>query len=210
MLKISMMISESLKTMYEFWLKEKLLLTIGLFQFGLILIMFIITNFSKLIWHKLVLDKRNISEQDNLNKIKSTEIFSSSALDKQVANQVKDAMNNPVNHEKNLTQTMPDLNIEPLINYPETNPAIVTLAIEPESIEVDLEVDLTYKVDIAPDLLTELKEISNDPAAMIDEAIRWWLRRRTFDILDSSSDRQDRVGLKSNSSKRLSQSLWND
>jgi hypothetical protein len=195
------------KVMYEFWLKEKLLLTIGLFQFGLILIVFTIMNFSKLIWRKLVLDKRNISEQDNLNKIKSAKsaaIAPSSA--KEVANQVKDAMNNLVNHEKNLTQTMPDLNIEPLINQPEVMSAIAMSAIEPEG----LEVDLTYKVDIAPDLLTELKEISNDPAAMIDEAIRWWLRRRTFDILDSSSDRQDRVGLKSNSSKRLSHSLWND
>ncbi len=194
--------------MYEFWVKERLLLTIGLFQFGLILIMFTIMNFSKLIWRKLVWDKRNISEQNNLNKIKSAKsaaIVPSSAVDKAVANQMKDAMNNPANHEKNLTQTMPDLNIEPLINQPEVMPAI-----ESESIKVDLEVDLTYKVDIAPDLLTELKEISNDPAAMIDEAIRWWLRRRTFDILDSSSDRQDRVGLKSNSSKRLSHSLWND
>ena len=196
------------KVMYEFWVKERLLLTIGLFQFGLILIMFTIMNFSKLIWRKLVWDKRNISEQNNLNKIKSAKsaaIVPSSAVDKAVANQMKDAMNNPANHEKNLTQTMPDLNIEPLINQPEVMPAI-----ESESIKVDLEVDLTYKVDIAPDLLTELKEISNDPAAMIDEAIRWWLRRRTFDILDSSSDRQDRVGLKSNSSKRLSHSLWND
>ena len=194
--------------MYEFWVKERLLLTIGLFQFGLILIMFTIMNFSKLIWRKLVWDKRNISEQNNLNKIKSAisaAIVPSSEVDKAVANQMKDAMNNPANHEKNLTQTMPDLNIEPLINQPEVMPAI-----ESESIKVDLEVDLTYKVDIAPDLLTELKEISNDPAAMIDEAIRWWLRRRTFDILDSSSDRQDRVGLKSNSSKRLSHSLWND
>ncbi len=193
------------KVMYEFWLKERLLLTIGLFQFGLILIMFIIMNFSKLIWHKLILGKQlgkqNVSEENHLNKIKSVAIAPNAALAKEVTNGAKDAMNNPVNHEKNLNQTMPDLNIETLTNQPEVKPAIETEIIE---------VDLTYKVDIAPELLIELKEISNDPAAMVDEAIRWWLRRRTFDLLDASSDRQDRVGFKSNSAQRLSQNLWND
>ncbi len=168
--------------MYEFWLKEKLLLIIGLFQFGLILIVFTIINLSKLIWRRLILDKQNTSAESNLNEIKSVAIAPSS-LD-----EVKDAMNNIVNHQINPESTLPESTIESELTKS----------------------DLTYKVDIAPELLTELREISKDPAAIIDEAIRWWLRRRTFDILDSSSDRPYRVGMKSGSSKRSQQDLWND
>ena len=60
--------------MYEFWLKEKLLLIIRLFQFGLVFIMFTIINLSKLIWRRLILGKQNISEESNLNEIKSAAI----------------------------------------------------------------------------------------------------------------------------------------
>jgi len=168
--------------MYEFWLKEKLLLIIGLFQFGLVLIMYTIINLSKLIWRRLILGKQNIGEESNLNEIKSAAIAPSS-LD-----EVKDAMNNLVNHQTNPESTLSESTIESELT----------------------ESNLTYKVDIAPELLTELREISKDPAATIDEAIRWWLRRRTFDILDSSSDRPYRVGMRSGSSKRSQQDLWND
>lgn len=181
--------------MYEFWLKEKLLLIIGLSQFGLVLIMFTIINLSKLISRRLILDKQNISEESNLNEIKSVAIASSS-LD-----EVKDAMNNFVNPQINPESTLPDRSDELLTTQPK-----LTTANDPKLAKGDL----TYKVDIAPELLTELREISKDPAATIDEAIRWWLRRRTFDILDSSSDRPYRVGMRSGSSKRSQQELWND
>lgn len=213
--------------MHEFWLKEKLLLIIGLFQFGLILIMFTIVNLSKLIWRRLSFDNRNMSEADSLNEVE----FAAIAPSLEVSNQEKDAMNSPVNHEnheKSLELTSPELNVDPLMDRSEINTTITTVIapdVHEEALtsphEVDIpearipeahipEIDLTYKIDIAPELLTELKEISNDPTAVIDEAIRWWLRRRTFDVLDASSDRKHRVGMKSQSSKRSSQDLWND
>ena len=186
--------------MYEFWLKEKLLLIIRLFQFGLVFIMFTIINLSKLIWRRLILGKQNISEESNLNEIKSAAIAPSSL------EEVKDAMNNLVNHQTNPESTLSDCSDELLTTQPK-----LTAAVDPKLAEGDLTYgDLTCKVDIAPELLRELREISQDPAATIDEAIRWWLRRRTFDILDSSSDRPYRVGMRSGSSKRSQQDLWND
>ncbi len=181
--------------MYEFWLKEKLLLIVGLFQFGLVFIMFTIINLSKLIWRRLISGKQDISEESNLNEIKSAAIAPSSF------EEVKDAMNNLVNHQTSPESTLSDCSDELLTTQPK-----LTAAADPKLAEGDL----TYKVDIAPELLTELREISQDPAATIDEAIRWWLRRRTFDILDSSSDRPYRVGMRSGSSKRSQQDLWND
>jgi hypothetical protein len=73
------------------------------------------------------------------------------------------------------------------------------------------EIDLTYKVDIAPELLTELLEITDNPAAIVDEAIRWWLRRRNADDLDNGNrNRRYPVGLGAHDSRRSSQHLWND
>lgn len=181
--------------MYEFWLKEKLILIIGLFQFGLILLMFSIINLSKLIWRKLTLDKRDVSNQNNLNEIKSAAIAPSSP------NNVKDAVNNLANNEISLEGQLTDLSDQPLASSPD---AIANQANLPK-------IDLTYKVDIAPELLTELLEITDNPAAIIDEAIRWWLRRRNADDLDSGNrDRRYPVGLRSHDSRRSSQHLWND
>ena len=181
--------------MYEFWLKEKLILIIGLFQFGLILIMFSIINLSKLIWRKLTLDKRDVSNQNNLNEIKSAAIAPSSP------NNVKDAVNNLANNEISLEGQLTDLSDQPLASSPD---AIANQSNLPK-------IDLTYKVDIAPELLTELSEITDNPAAIIDEAIRWWLRRRNADDLDSGNrDRRYPVGLRSHDSRRASQHLWND
>ncbi len=172
--------------MDEFWLKEKLILIIGLFQYGLVLIVFAIINLSK-----LFLGKQNEIEENSLTPIKSAAIPTSSPNE---VNEVIDAVNNPANHEPNLTETAVEL---------------LTTQLEP-TVVIEPEVDLTNKVEISPELLTELREISNDPAAIIDEAIRWWLRRRTLDVLDSSPDRKYRVGMRSDSSKRSLQDLWND
>ncbi|PZV13535.1 MAG: hypothetical protein DCF20_14860 [Pseudanabaena sp.] len=180
--------------MYEFWLKEKLIFIIGLFQFGLILIMFAIVNLSKLIWRKLTLDKQDVSNQNNLNEIKSAAIAPSSP------NNAKDPVNNLVNNEISLEEQLTERSEELLVAQPSLTTENISL---PED-------DLTYKVEIAPELLKEIKEISSDPATVIDEAIRWWLRRRTLDVLNSSDDRPYRVGMRSNRSQRSQQDLWND
>ncbi len=181
--------------MFEFWLKEKLLLIIGLFQFGLILLMFSIINVSKLIWRKLTLDQQDVSNQNNVNEIKSAVIAPSSP------NNAKDAVNNLVNNEISLEGNLTDHCDQPLASSPDS--------IENQS---NLpEIDLTYKVDIAPELLTELLEITNNPAEIIDEAIRWWLRRRNADDLDNGNrNRRYPVGLRAHDSMRSSQHLWND
>jgi hypothetical protein len=185
--------------MHEFWLKEKLLLIIGLFQFGLVLIAYAIVNFGK-----LILGKRDTSIPDSLNEMKYVAIAPSS-LD-----EVKDAVSNPTdsetNNEINLSPLQPDLSGNLVATSPETIVAIDQVLPEGDltsSVEV-------CKVEIAPDLLMELKEISNDPTSVIDEAIRWWLRRRTLDVLDSSPDRKYRAGIKSFGSSRSQKDLWND
>jgi len=157
--------------MFEFWLKEKLLLVIGLFQFGLILLMFSIINLSKLIWRKLTLDQQDVSNQNNLNEIKSAVIAPSSP------NNAKDAVNNLANNEISLEPKLTDLSDQPLPS-----------SLDPITNQANLpEIDLTYKVDIAPELLTELLEITDNPAVIVDEAIRWWLRRRNADDLDNGN-----------------------
>ncbi len=62
-------------------------------------------------------------------------------------------------------------------------------------------------IEIAPDLLAELTEISSDPTATVDEAIRWWLRRR---LVDDDSINPSRKSLRSNESWRAQQQSWND
>jgi cell division protein FtsB len=181
--------------MFEFWLKEKLLLIIGLFQFGLILIMVTIINLSKLIWRKLILDKQDVSNQSNLNEIKSAAIAPSSP------NNAKDVVNNLANNEISLEAQLTDLSDQSLVS---STDLIANQANLPE-------IDPTYKVDIAPELLTELLEITDNPAAIIDEAIRWWLRRRNADDLDNGNrDRRYPVSLRSYDSRRSLQDTWND
>ncbi|MDX2257084.1 MAG: hypothetical protein NW214_16350 [Pseudanabaenaceae cyanobacterium bins.39] len=68
----------------------------------------------------------------------------------------------------------------------------------------------SYSVDISPELFIELLEISNNPAATVDEAIRWWLRRRTLDTMGAVQDRRDRLGMRSHRSLRSLQNTWND
>jgi hypothetical protein len=180
--------------MYEFWLKEKLLLIIGLFQFGLILTVSAIINLSKLIWRKLTLDQQDVSTQNNLNEIKSAAIATSSP------NNEKDAVNNLASDEINLETKLTDCSDQPVASSP-----------DPIANQANLPaIDLIDKVNIAPELLTELCEISDNPATIVDEAIRWWLRRRNADDLDSGHrDRRHPVGLRSHDS-RSSQHLWND
>ena len=190
--------------MHEFWLKDKLILLIGLFQFGLVLIVMAAVNLVKMIW-----DRQNIIDTNSPNEIanqtanvsiasNSLSEVESDQLTKQVPNDLKDEVSNFSNHQNQISH----------------DPALVNLSesdridlLEQQQLEANA---LNCKVDIAPELLTELKEISDDPTAIIDEAIRWWLRRRTFEVLDASDDRPDRMGMRSNKSRRSAKDLWND
>ncbi len=89
----------------------------------------------------------------------------------------------------------------------DANSQVETTDIPVSSPEADL-----YKIEISPELFTELLEISNNPAETVDEAIRWWLRRRTLYALESSIDRgdRDRLSSRSYSSKKSQPELWND
>lgn len=157
--------------MDEFWSQDNLLLMIGLFQFGLILIMFMIFSVSN---RKVNNDNPNTSDA------------------------LIDVANNLVNHEVNPSLTLPDRGDQSLAT------SLDPLANQANLPEIS-------KVDISPELLTELWEISNNPAAIVDEAIRWWLRRRNADDLDNGDrDRRYPVGLRSHHSIRSSQNQWND
>jgi len=184
--------------MHEFWLKDKLILLIGLFQFGLILIVMTVVNLIK-----LILRKQNIVDTNSPNEIKPAAIALSDFSDEltnQGQNELKDAVSNASNNELSHDPAQVNLSESDRID-----------SLEQDQPEVsDPNYDLNYKVEIAPELLTELKEISDDPAAVIDEAIRWWLRRRMLDVLDASDDRPDRLGMRSNKLKRSAKDMWND
>jgi hypothetical protein len=192
--------------MYEFWLKDNRILIIGLFQFGLLLIVMAVVNLIKLIRRDQVPVAANAP-----NEIESVAIalsdFSEAKSDEitnQLPNELKDAVSNPLNPETSHEPPLVNPNDSDRLDSPEQD------QLEVNALEHDLDCDLNYKVEIAPELLTELKEISDDPAAVIDEAIRWWLRRRMLDVLDASDDRPDRLGMRSNKLKRSAKDLWND
>ncbi|MBD2188244.1 hypothetical protein [Pseudanabaena mucicola] len=81
------------------------------------------------------------------------------------------------------------------------------LIVEEISQETPIEANRKPYVEISPELFAELAEISSDPAAAVDEAIRWWLRRR---IVEQDSDRPNRRSLRSSESWRSQQQSWND
>ena len=192
--------------MYEFWLKDNPILIIGLFQFGLLLIVMAVVNLIKLIWRDQVPVAANAPNEiesvaiafSNFSEARSDEIIN------QLPNELKDAVSNPLNPETIHKPPLVNSNDSDRLDAPEQ------AQLEVNALEPDLNYDLNYKVDIAPELLTELKEISDNPAAVIDEAIRWWLRRRTLEVLDASDDRPYRTGMRSNKSKRSPKDLWND
>lgn len=194
--------------MHEFWLKDKLILLIGLFQFGLVLIVMAAVNLVKMIWSRQnIVDTNSPNEIANqtANQTANVAIASNSLsevesdqLTKQVPNDLKDEVSNLSNHQNQISHD------PALVNFSESDRIDL---LEQQQLEANA---LNCKVDIDPELLTELKEISNDPTAIIDEAIRWWLRRRTLEVLDASDDRPYRMGMRSSKSKRSSQDLWND
>jgi len=193
--------------MFEFLIQNKLLVMIGLSQFGLVLMVFMIINLSQ-----RKLGKSNMSNPNlNLN----TNPTSSAAI-------AASRLNNVI---KTIDQPTDQLEIDSssISNLQELNPAIPAIPLDLPELVTDMqnqtgdrpdanpESDM-YKVAISPDLFTELLEISNNPAETVDEAIRWWLRRRTLNALETSidRDRRDRLSSRSYSSKRSQQELWND
>jgi hypothetical protein len=90
------------------------------------------------------------------------------------------------------------------------------IPIAPQSTEIDLITEpianqpvLASKpcIEISPELFAELIEVSSDPTAAVDEAIRWWLRRR---LVDDDSINPNRKNLRSSESWRVQQQSWND
>ncbi len=182
--------------MFELLIQNKLLVMIGLSQFGLVLMMFIIINLSQRRLGKSSMSNNSLNP--NTNPTSSAAIATSrlNAILKPINNLEGDASSIRNIHDLNISIDLPEL-ITDMQNEtgdrPDANP------------ESDM-----YKVAISPDLFTELLEISNNPAETVDEAIRWWLRRRTLNALETSIDRRDRLSSRSYSSKRSQQELWND
>ncbi len=110
---------------------------------------------------------------------------------------------------ENTNELNREVGIENIANYTETNQAVLALNMDnTESIAVDIPQSPSRKtyVEISPELFAELTEISNNPTAAVDEAIRWWLRRR----LVVENDSPNRKSLRSSESWRSQQSQWND
>jgi hypothetical protein len=68
------------------------------------------------------------------------------------------------------------------------------------------------RVEISSELFAELEEIAGDPSAAVDEAIRWWLRRRLIEHDQDLIGRKsiDRKDMNSTESWRIQQGKWND
>jgi hypothetical protein len=96
---------------------------------------------------------------------------------------------------------------DPSMTNPESTIDAPLNTVEEISQETPIEASLKTYVEISPELFAELTEISSDPAAAVDEAIRWWLRRR---IVEQDSDRPNRRSLRSSESWRSQQQSWND
>ncbi|MBD2149858.1 hypothetical protein H6F44_06930 [Pseudanabaena sp. FACHB-1277] len=192
--------------MDELWQQDKLILVIGLFQFGIILLMSFIFN----------RNQPKVSDQSIMKPITQDK---SNAMSEQSSHLIAKQLPQPMS--ANDSDANGDANGE-TNNDPMAiaDGKIATAASESPSLNVDLstnplskplsEADTSYSVEISPELFKELLEISNNPAATVDEAIRWWLRRRTLDTINSVNDRRDRLGLRSHRSWKSLEESWND
>ncbi|MBD2177331.1 hypothetical protein H6F42_10455 [Pseudanabaena sp. FACHB-1998] len=193
--------------MNEFWPQDKLILIIGLFQFGLIFFMFMI----------LSLSKRYVSNDHSSQELPTTAIAPNPSA---AASKVTNGNNLPTAPNTLTTNAIlsannelaPESNIPTNSSDPDVSNSSSAIPDPNSETVANSEIDSAYNVTIAPELFTELLEISNNPAEMVDEAIRWWLRRRNLESLDTSLDleRRYRVGMRSPNSKRSQQDLWND
>ncbi len=183
--------------MDELWQQDKLILMIGLFQYGIISLMSLILNIIQSKVSDQVVMKTLSQDQPNAMPEQSSHL---------TANQLPQSMsaNGEVNGEINS-------DIGAIVEGNNNNAQG-----EPRSLNVDSltnsisEVATPYSIEISPELFKELLEISNNPAATVDEAIRWWLRRRTLDTIKSVSDRRDRQGMRSERAWKSLENSWND
>lgn len=217
--------------MDEFLHQDKLLLIIGLFQFGLIFFMFMITNLNR---HNVTSSNSN---SDNTSSENSGENISGDNTTPRIESEALTQANirNPSTPTPNpiITEVPESANLEiaPIVPEPTFSSSSRDRQLDDlhDSAQVSLEqpspedhanhtngesqspMETVYSVNIDPELFTELMEISNNPAVTVDEAIRWWLRRRNLESLDTSIDldRRYRVGMRS-SSKGALRDLWND
>ena len=192
--------------MDELWQQDKLILVIGLFQFGIILLMSFIFN----------RNQPKVSDQSIMKPITQDK---SNAMSEQSSHLIAKQLPQPMsaNDSDANGDANGETNNDPMAI---TDGKIATAASESPSLNVDLstnplskplsEADTSYSVEISPELFKELLEISNNPAATVDEAIRWWLRRRTLDTINSVNDRRDRLGLRSHRSWKSLEESWND
>jgi len=184
--------------MYEFWTQNKLLLMIGLSQFGFVLMMFIIINISQ--------RKLGKSPMSNDNSPNSNPNLSSAAIAANRLNAVLSPKDSPEADQTSISSNN-ELNT-PIFSDPQESNQDMPIDTS-DLLEARSGSDI-YKIAISPELFTELLEISNNPAETVDEAIRWWLHRRNLNALETSMDRRDRLSSRSYSSKRSQQELWND
>ncbi|PZU93693.1 MAG: hypothetical protein DCE90_16055 [Pseudanabaena sp.] len=82
----------------------------------------------------------------------------------------------------------------------------LNLSVNPEVQNQAQALPRKHYVEVSPEIFAELSEISDNPSASVDEAIRWWLRRRLVDNESSAS----RTSLRSSASWRSQQQNWND
>ncbi|MCY7332050.1 MAG: hypothetical protein LH649_05195 [Pseudanabaena sp. CAN_BIN31] len=112
------------------------------------------------------------------------------------------------NENKEFTEDAPsrEINREMMIPIATQSPE-ADLIIEPTEIAHQPILVSKPSIEISPELFAELVEISSDPTAAVDEAIRWWLRRR---LVDDNSISPNRKNLRSSESWRVQQQSWND
>ena len=158
--------------MDEFWQQDKLILVIGLFQFGIISLMSLILNSNSNSNQHKVFDQAIMKPlpQDEPN-----------AMPEQSSHLIANQLPQPIG-----------------ANAGEVNGQ------EKETITS------SYSIEISPELFKELLEISNNPAATVDEAIRWWLHRRNLDAIGAIKDRRDRLGMRSHRSWKSIEESGND
>jgi hypothetical protein len=185
--------------MDEWWQQEKYILVIGIFQYGIISIISLLLN-------------SNLFKVSNPTVMKSLTQDPSNAMPEQIsptiANQLRHPTSAPDSKANGEVNIVVDSDLTAIAVNSSSNVQRESLALDVNTSKI--EVGVSYSIEISPELFKELLEISNNPAATVDEAIRWWLRRRTLDTLKPVDDRRDRSGMRSHQSRKFLENSWND
>ena len=195
--------------MDELWQQDKLILVIGLFQFGIISLMSFIFNSNQPKVSDQAIMKPLPQDKSNAMSEQSSHLIAKQLPQPMIAND-SDANGETNGETNNDLMAIADGKIATAPSEaPSLNVDLSTNSLS-RPLSKPLEADTAYSIEISPELFKELLEISNNPAATVDEAIRWWLRRRTLDTINSVSDRRDRLGLRSHRSWKSLEESWND